>query len=246
MDKKELKLSVTNCYLIEIGNKYLLIDTGYEDDWGLFCKRLKAVGVGLSEISHIILTHHHDDHCGLLNRILEENPDIQIIMSYRAKDYLLAGKNHHADRGGYVNKRINLLFSLIQIFDKRWRTHPFPPYQSRVMDILIKGETHFKEIGIGLNGRIIETPGHSLDSISIVFDDGDCVVGDAAANLLRFAGTKYCVIIIEDLEAYYKSWRKLISEGARQIFPAHGKPFPAEKLEQNIDKNSRKHMVMIS
>ncbi len=246
MDKKELKLSVTNCYLIEIGNKYLLIDTGYEDDWGLFCKRLKAVGVGLSEISHIMLTHHHDDHCGLLNRVLEENPDIQIIMSYRARDYLLAGKNHHPDSGGYVNKRINLLFSLIQIFDKRWRTHPFPPYQSREMDILIKGETYFKEIGIGLNGRIIETPGHSLDSISVMFDDGDCVVGDAAANLLQFAGTKYCVIIIEDLEAYYKSWRKLISEGARQIFPAHGKPFPAEKLEQNIDKNRREHMVMIS
>jgi glyoxylase-like metal-dependent hydrolase (beta-lactamase superfamily II) len=97
-----------------------------------------------------------------------------------------------------------------------------------------------------LNGRIIETPGHSLDSISVVFDDGDCFVGDAAANLPQFLGTKYCVILIEDLEAYYTSWRKLISEGARQVFPAHGKPFPAEKLEQNIYKNSGSQMVMIS
>ncbi len=127
MDKRELKLSVTNCYLLEIGHKYLLIDTGYEDDWGLFCKRLKEVGVGLSEISHITLTHHHDDHCGLLNRVLEENPDIQIIMSYRAKDYLLAGKNHYTDSGGYVNKRINLLFSLIQIFDKSMEDSSFSP-----------------------------------------------------------------------------------------------------------------------
>jgi glyoxylase-like metal-dependent hydrolase (beta-lactamase superfamily II) len=246
MDKRELKLSVTNCYLIEMGNKYLLIDTGYENEWGLFCKRLKEVGVGLYEISHIMLTHHHDDHCGLLNKMLEENPDIQIIMSYRAKEYLLTGKNDNTHGGCYVNKRVNLFGSLIKIFDKRLMTHAFPPYQSRVMDILVKGETYFKEIGIELNGRIIETPGHTLDSISILFDDGDCVVGDAAANFPRFLGTKYCVVIIDDLEAYYKSWRKLISEGARQIFPAHGKPFPAEKLEQNIDKNSRKHMVMIS
>jgi hydroxyacylglutathione hydrolase len=246
MDKRELKLSVTNCYLIEMGNKYFLIDTGYKNEWGLFCKRLKEVGVGLSEISHIMLTHHHDDHCGLLKRVLDENQDIQIIMSYRAKDYLLAGKNDNTHGCCYVNKRVNLLFSLVRIFDKRWRTHTFPPYQSRVMDILVKGETHLKEIGIGLNGRIIETPGHSLDSISVVFDDGDCIVGDAAANFPQFLGTKYCVIIIEDLGAYYKSWRNLISEGARQIFPAHGKPFPSEKLEQNIDKNSRKHMVMIS
>lgn len=246
MNKKELKLSVTNCYLLEIGNKYLLIDTGYQKDWGLFCKRLKEVRVGLSEISHILLTHHHDDHCGLLNRVVEENQDIQIIMSYRAKDYLLAGKNHHADSSGFVNKRIILLGLLMLIFDKRLRTHPFPPYHSRVMDILVKGDTHLKEIGIGLNGRIIETTGHSLDSISVVFDDGDCFVGDAAANFPQLLGTKYCVPIIEDLEVYYKSWRKLMSEGARQIFPAHGKPFPAEKLEQNINKNSRRHMVMIS
>ncbi|MBU3202099.1 MBL fold metallo-hydrolase [Clostridium estertheticum] len=27
----------------------------------------------LSDISRIILTNHHDDHCGLLNKILKEN-----------------------------------------------------------------------------------------------------------------------------------------------------------------------------
>jgi glyoxylase-like metal-dependent hydrolase (beta-lactamase superfamily II) len=246
MDKRTLKLSVTNCYLIDIDNNYLLVDTGYEEDWALFCKRLKEAGVSLAEISHILLTHHHDDHCGLLNRAVEENPDLRIIMSYRAKDYLSAGKNDQTHGGMYVNKSVNLLISMIKLFDKRWRTHTFPPYQAREKDILVKGETNFKDIGIRLNGRIIETPGHTLDSISIVFEDGDCFVGDAASNFLQSLGAKYCVVLIEDLETYYESWRKLISEGARQIFPAHGKPFPAEKLEQNINKNSRKHMVMVS
>jgi glyoxylase-like metal-dependent hydrolase (beta-lactamase superfamily II) len=79
-----------------------------------------------------------------------------------------------------------------------------------------------------------------------LFDDGDCIVGDAAANFLQFAGTKYCVIYIEDIEEYYKSWEKLISAGAQQIFPSHGKPFSALKLRKNINKNSRRTMVMIS
>ena len=127
MDKRALALSVTNCYLIGIGSKYLLIDTGYEADWELFRKRLQEVGVGLSEISHLLLTHHHDDHCGLLNRILQENQDIRVIMSHRAKDYILAGKNAPATGGGYVNKRANLLVSLFRLSDKRWLTHPFPP-----------------------------------------------------------------------------------------------------------------------
>lgn len=63
-----LKLSVTNCFPVKTYNKYILIDTGYEHDWKLFSRRLKEVNVGLSEASHIILTHHHDDHFGLLNK----------------------------------------------------------------------------------------------------------------------------------------------------------------------------------
>jgi hydroxyacylglutathione hydrolase len=245
MDKRELRLSVTNCYLIDIGKRYLLIDTGYEYEWDLFCKRLTEVEVSFSQISHILLTHHHDDHCGLLNRVIEKNRDIQIIMSCHAKELLLKGKNDHAHGGGYVNKRVNLLVSLKKAFDKRW-THTFPPYKSREMDILIEKDIRLSEIGIGLNGRIIETPGHSVDSISVLFDDGDCIVGDAAANFLQFAGTKYCAIYIEDIEEYYKSWQKLISDGARQIFPAHGKSFTVEKLKKNIGKNSQRNMVMLS
>lgn len=246
MNVKELKLSVTNCYLVGIGDRYLLVDTGYENDWALFCKRLKEAGVDLSQVSHLLLTHHHDDHCGLLNQIVEQNGAIRIIMSSRASEYLLAGKNDKTHVLRYVNKRVNLLFSLIAIFDKRWKTHPFPVYKTRETDILLRHDTRFNEIGIGLNGKILEMAGHSPDSISIVFDDGDCIVGDAAANLPAFLGINNCVIIIEDLEAYYHSWRKLLSAGARRIYPAHGKPFPAQKLEQNIDRLSTKHMVVIS
>ncbi len=65
MNMIELKLSVTNCFLIKAGQKYILVDTGYEYEWDRFCERLKAAGVSLSAISHLILTHHHGDHAGL-------------------------------------------------------------------------------------------------------------------------------------------------------------------------------------
>jgi len=245
MDKRVIKLSVTNCYLIANGNSYLLVDTGYDYEWDLFYRRLAEAGVSFSQISHLLLTHHHDDHCGLLNRVIEQNEDIRVIMSQRARDLILGGKNDHAHGGGYINRRVNLLLSLKKMFDKRW-THTFPPYRVRENDILIEGDTRLSEIGIGINGKILETPGHSVDSISLLFDDGDCLVGDAAANFLQFAGTKYCVIYIEDMEEYYRSWQKLIAEGSRQIFPAHGSAFPVEKLKQNIGKNNQRNMVMIA
>ena len=66
MDIKTLRLKVTNCYLVRAGEKYLLVDTGYEYEWESFCKRLREVGVGLDEIGYVLLTHHHDDLCWLL------------------------------------------------------------------------------------------------------------------------------------------------------------------------------------
>jgi hydroxyacylglutathione hydrolase len=145
-----------------------------------------------------------------------------------------------------VNKGVKLLVSLMRMSDKRLVTHSFPPYEARAMDILVDGDTNLGQIGIGLRGRIAETPGHGQDCISIVLDDGDCLVGDAAANFPAFLGTRYCAPFVEDLAVYYASWQKLISAGARQIFPAHGEPFPVERLGQNIYKNSQEHMVMIS
>jgi hydroxyacylglutathione hydrolase len=68
----------------------------------------------------------------------------------------------------------------------------------------------------------------------LLLEDGSCFVGDAAANLPQIAGAKYCVILVEDIEEYYKSWGKLISAGARRIYPAHGEPFAVEKLSRHM------------
>jgi glyoxylase-like metal-dependent hydrolase (beta-lactamase superfamily II) len=52
--------------LVKAGDRYILVDTVYEDDWDLFLRRLSENCVSLSQLSHVILTHHHNDHCGLL------------------------------------------------------------------------------------------------------------------------------------------------------------------------------------
>lgn len=183
-----------------------------------------------------------------MNAITTENSDIQVVMSHLSKDLLLKGENDRTHGGGLVNKRISLLLSLERIISNGRgvvkRTLKFSPYIVHKNNILITGETELKDIGINLEGKIIETPGHSIDSISILFDDGDCIVGDAAANFLQFAGTKYCVIYINDIDEYYKSWGKIIAANAKRILPAHGSPFSVEKLKKNIGKNKKKNMVM--
>lgn len=247
MDLIPLHLSVTTCFLIKNGDQYVLVDTGYQADWNLFCRRLKEVDVGFSQISHLILTHHDDDHSGLVNYIVNENRNIRIIMSYLAKELLEKGENDVTHGKRLINKRVRFLWSLqlkrlkIMLSTGKYiakKTNgKFPPYYVRTTDILITREISLKEIGIGLEGRIIETPGHTNDSISILFDDGDALVGDAAANMLQLVGTKYCVIAVEDFNVYYQSWKKIIASNARRIFPAHGNPFLVEKLEEYMGKN---------
>jgi glyoxylase-like metal-dependent hydrolase (beta-lactamase superfamily II) len=121
----------------------------------------------------------------------------------------------------------------------------FTPYITRDCDILVDGDMQLQEIGIPLQGKIIATPGHTVDSISVLFDDGSCLAGDTAAHMLSFAGTKNCVIFICNIDEYYKSWQKIIADGAKTIYPAHGKPFPVSKLKKNMGKYTGKKLVQL-
>ena len=83
--------------------------------------------------------------------------------------------------------------TLFRMSDKRI-THTFAPYVTRKDDILVCHEASLRELEVELNGKIVETPGHSTDSISVELPDGDWLVGDAAANIPEFAETRYCAI----------------------------------------------------
>jgi Uncharacterized flavoproteins len=117
-----IELSVTNCYLVPHGSQYILADTGYEVDWNLFCKQLKKAKIDFSQISHIILTHHDDDHSGLLNHIVKQNNSVKIVMSYLAKDLLATGQDDRSHGKKLINKRLELLWA----FSLK-RPEPFAP-----------------------------------------------------------------------------------------------------------------------
>jgi glyoxylase-like metal-dependent hydrolase (beta-lactamase superfamily II) len=252
MELNRIGLSVTNDYLFRNGDKYVLVDTGYEADWELFKERLGATGIGPGDISHLILTHHHDDHAGFIHELLEENPAIVVVMSAWTRELLLAGRNDASHGGGLINRRIAFLirFKGLLVSSKTGKkVKPednllFKPYATRSTDLVLSGETRLVDLGIGAEGSIIPTPGHTVDSASILFDDGDCLVGDAAASMLLLAGTRHCVIFVMDLRQYYESWRLLLARGAKRIFPAHGRSFSATVLEREMGKNRQEDIVL--
>ncbi|MGZ4846794.1 MAG: MBL fold metallo-hydrolase [Halobacteriota archaeon] len=246
MEITRLSLSVTSSYLVKAGDRYILVDTGYEDDWDLFLRRLSENCVSVSQISHIVLTHHHNDHSGLLRNIVQKHGSIQVVTSHRSKCLLSMGVNDVWHRGSFPNKWIELsllvgLWPYVSLRVRKVTCLPkliftSPRYRLRRGDILVAGDTDLRGIGIPLDGRIIETPGHTADSISILFDDGDCLMGDAAENFCVFQslGAQNRTHLITDKDAYYRSWEKVISAGAQRIYPGHGRPFPVDKLTANL------------
>jgi glyoxylase-like metal-dependent hydrolase (beta-lactamase superfamily II) len=246
-----LRLSFTNDYLFRNGDSWVLVDTGYAEDRALFERRLAEAGVAISDISHLILTHHHDDHAGLLRWLVTQNPQIVVVMSALSRELLLVGHNDLSHGGGLINRKIARIIGLKRFvvflktgtLPRKEANLGFEPYTARENDILLSCEVRLRDIGIEAEGAILATPGHTVDSVSVLFDDGDCLAGDAAAAMLPFAGTRHCVVFVMDLGQYYESWRLLLSRGARRILPAHGKAFPAGLLERDMGKNRPEEMV---
>jgi glyoxylase-like metal-dependent hydrolase (beta-lactamase superfamily II) len=219
-----VKLGWTRCYLLKCTGGYLLIDTYYPGYYAQFEKKLARLGIAISDIKCLLLTHHHDDHAGFAAELVRRT-GCRVIAHRNAVSSLEEGKSEETIKP--VNRRIQIVFSFYMLFHKEFN---FPPVRLAEKDILIEGDNDSLLIGIGIDGVILHTPGHTRDSISVLLSDGSAFVGDAAMNFLRWTGVGHRPIYIEDINTVYESWRKLRERGARVIYPAHGRYFSATKL----------------
>jgi glyoxylase-like metal-dependent hydrolase (beta-lactamase superfamily II) len=218
-----LKPSVTNCFLLKCNGGYLLIDVPYPGEYESLMRCFREANIDVSQIKYLLLTHHHDDHAGCVNELVEDT-GAEIIVHEKALTHLAAGRSDPDARP--VNSCIRVLVGLYSVFHE----FVFPPVVLRDQDHLITGDDHELLARIGIDGKIIHTPGHTHDSISVILGDGSAIVGDAAMNFLRFCGIGHKPIYVQDLKETYQSWEKLREHGARMVYPSHGDPFAAEEL----------------
>jgi glyoxylase-like metal-dependent hydrolase (beta-lactamase superfamily II) len=220
-----VKLGWTRCFLLKCTGGYLLIDTDYERYYALFEKKLAGLGIATSDIKYLLLTHHHDDHAGFAAELVRRT-GCRVIAHRNAVLPLKQGKSEGTDKP--VTRRSQIALTFYTLVHKEFN---FPPLTLTERDIVIEGDNDSLLKGIGIDGVILHTPGHTRDSVSVLLSDGSAFVGDAAMNFLRWTGMGHRPIVIEDINTVYESWRKLRERGARVIYPAHGRPFSATKLE---------------
>ena len=236
-----LNVGLTNQHLLPCNGGYLLVEGGSKKKFPQFLRELESRGIDPGEIRYLFITHHHEDHAGFA-ALLREVSDCRIIVHKEAVQPLEQGKCELTS-GGIVNWRVVFSGFGFYALAKGVRML-FPPIELGEADFIVENDDDELLRSLGVPGKILCTPGHSPDSISLLLDDGSCFCGDAAFNLMPWLGTRYLLPLISDMESSYRSWRKMIREGASIIYPSHGNPFPKEKLEQNIDHFKQEDLVL--
>ncbi len=222
---------VLNNYLLRILSKNILIDTGYPKGFELFKRKLLRHNISLSDIDYIVLTHAHDDHAGFLNELIEISK-AKLVLHKKSIERLMIGHNEWI--GGCSGNIAKYFFLLMGLLGKS--KHEYPKVQVKENYVVFDGYNQpLEEDGLPL--KIVELPGHTADSIGILFNNEMIFCGDAAMN--GFPSINRNIIWIEDRESYIRSWDKMISLDVKKIFPSHGKPFESFDLvryKRKLDK----------
>jgi len=240
-----------NVYLVVDGGQAALIDAGYPDEAavtnrldylqgmagpsagsGSALKGSSPKGQAL-KLAHIIVTHHHIDHCGGAHalrqatgaRICLHPTEARLLSEWRAAAPLdmdiPAEPQTLAERLG------------------AWRRAT----AQTTADCLVQdGDTI--QVG-GITIEVIDTPGHTLGSISLFLrDEGVLFTGDTVLGL----GT---VAIMPpphgDMALYMQSLERLKSYQATLLCPGHGPPVRdvARKLQELIDhRRERERQIL--
>lgn len=183
---------LTNCYLLESNCGWVMIDAGWPDTLPQLLHLLKQHDVQISDIKYLIVTHFHPDHAGLA----------QDLKDFGMKLIL------HENQIPFID-RLNSFF----------KKNPKSNYKDITAEnnIVVSSVESRKLLkSLGIDGEIIETPGHSDDSISLIVDKYCAFTGDLPEFFLMEA---YNDQTIKD------SWKLVQDYNVKKIYPAHGNPY---------------------
>ncbi len=150
----KLRYGNTNTFFVRGSDGGLLIDTDYAGTLPAFYKALKENGLSTADIAYVLATHYHPDHIGLISELVKLGKKLLLVDTQY-------GSVHFAD----------------DIF-RRERYLQYKPIDEKSAVVITCEESRAFLANMGIAGEIISTTSHSQDSISILLDNGDCMVGD--------------------------------------------------------------------
>lgn len=200
-----------------------MVDGGAPKRAKEFTKAIEKIGIKTHDIKLIVITHGHWDHIGSAKEI-KELTEAKIAMHHLEKEWL--EKSLKPMPPG-VTTWGHILSGIVKMF------LPFIRIPETNVDIVIGNEGLSLE-EYGIPGKVIYTPGHSSGSVSVLLETGDAFVGDMAMNKFPLRFSPGLPIFAEDPVRLNGSWKSLLDQGAKMVYPAHGEPFSADIIRKAI------------
>ncbi|MDA3951167.1 MAG: MBL fold metallo-hydrolase, partial [Spirochaeta sp.] len=151
----QISAGPANAWLLPADNGYLLVDTGYREDYDRFVAGLEHVGIDIADIRYLFITHAHDEHAGFAARLKRE-AGCTLIVPRDSLDGLAAGRFDW--EGVSVNVAVEMVGRLYNAVKQR--DFSFEPVEPREDDIVLdESDTEIaREWGVA--GTFVPTPGH--------------------------------------------------------------------------------------
>lgn len=219
-----IRFGINRCYLVQ-DDGIIMVDGGPPNKSIAFQKFITRMQIHSNDICLIILTHGDFDHVGSAS-------DIKLLTGAK----IAINEN---DRPNFENSIYNwppgttlwgraLRFVLNPILKTSMKFSGGRP------DIILDN-SDFPLNDFGINGKIVYTPGHTKGSVSVLLESGESFVGCMAHNNFPFRFRPGLPIFAENIDEVKESWKSLIQQGARMIYPAHGEPFPVDVIKEILN-----------
>ncbi len=240
-----------NAYLIEGKDGWLMIDTGWftAESFSVLQTKLKEIGLSVTDVVTIIITHVHPDHFGLAGKIKQLSPRAELLMHSWESDMLESRYVKFSDlsdkisamlhKHGVPSQDRNVLGSA-SMPALEYVTITFPDR------ILYGGEI----ISTGIfDLEIIWTPGHSPGHICLyepqnkLLFSGDHILPHITPNI------SYHVQSGDNpLGDYLYSLHKLENLSVSQVLPAHEQIFIGlnERIKQITEHHDNRKTEILN
>jgi glyoxylase-like metal-dependent hydrolase (beta-lactamase superfamily II) len=209
------RLGTVNCYLVETGAGFALVDTGVSTRRAQLEQELRNAGCRPGGLNLIALTHGDFDHTGNAAH-LRDTFGARIAM-HRDDAPMAAQGDMFASRtsAGWLMRLMSPMVSLLFQFPKSARFRP---------DLLLEDGDDLTPHGF--EAQVIRLPGHSGGSIGFLTAGGDLFCGDLLENNKAPA----LASIMDDPVVAAATVQALKGLEIGLVYPGHGQPFPMAQL----------------
>jgi len=215
-----------NVYLIK-EDPLTLIDVGPKTDEAarILREKLAAHGVKFSDVRRIVLTHAHEDHCGLAKRVCDEAKDAEVFVHEWETGHLFGrlAQDAHRDlmlRSGVPASVFDEMRGLYEEISLLTDSLAESDYKSLVDEMELEFD--------GGSLRVLHTPGHTPGSCSFVREAtrtlicGDCVLKRITPNPILSPDPVDPTKRFRSLSEYLVSLARIRSLSPTLIHGGHG------------------------